>query len=60
MPWDCDFGLLAKKKTMLMDGIYEYQLQKTPVSTCAANKEALVQLGEIPSSWVRPPAAPPT
>ena len=40
----------------LMDGIYEYQLQKTPVSTCAANKEALVQLGEIPSSWVRPPA----
>ena len=40
----------------LMEGIYEYQLQKTPVSTCAANKEALVQLGEIPSSWVRPPA----
>ncbi len=40
----------------LMEGIYEYQLQKTPVSTCSANKEALVQLGEIPSSWVRPPA----
>ncbi len=40
----------------LMNGIYEYQLQKTPVSTCAANKEALVQLGERPSSWVRPPA----
>ena len=40
----------------LMDAIYEYQLQKTPVSTCAANKEALTQLGEIPSSWVRPPA----
>ena len=40
----------------LMDAIYEYQLQKTPVSTCAANKEALAQLGEIPSSWVRPPA----
>ncbi len=40
----------------LMDAIYEYQLQKTPVSTCAANKEALVQLGDISSSWVRPPA----
>ena len=40
----------------LMDGIYEYQLQKTPVSTCAANKEALLQMGEIASSWVRPPA----
>ena len=40
----------------LMDAIYEYQLQKTPVSTCAANKEALAQLGEISSSWVRPPA----
>ena len=40
----------------LMDAIYEYQLQKTPVSTCAANKEALAQLGDITSSWVRPPA----
>jgi 4-hydroxy-tetrahydrodipicolinate synthase len=40
----------------LMDAIYEYQLQKSPVSTCSANKEALVQLGEIQSSWVRPPA----
>ena len=40
----------------LMDAIYEYQLQKSPISTCSANKEALVQLGEIHSSWVRPPA----
>ncbi len=40
----------------LMDAVYEYQLQRTPFSTCSANKEALVQLGEIASSWVRPPA----
>jgi len=40
----------------LMDAVYEYQLQKSPISTCSANKEALVQLGEIQSSWVRPPA----
>ena len=40
----------------LMDAIYEYQLQRTPISSCSANKEALVQLGEIQSSWVRPPA----
>ncbi|NBO15949.1 MAG: dihydrodipicolinate synthase family protein [Betaproteobacteria bacterium] len=40
----------------LMDAIYEYQLQRTPCSTTSANKEALVQLGEIKSSWVRPPA----
>ncbi len=56
-------GDARKAKTMhnsfavpLMDAIYEYQLQKTPVSTCAANKEALLQLGDIASSWVRPPA----
>ena len=29
----------------LMDAVYEYQLQRTPISSCAANKEALVQLG---------------
>ena len=40
----------------LMEAIYEYQLQRTPTSTCAANKEALRQLGDIASSWVRPPA----
>jgi 4-hydroxy-tetrahydrodipicolinate synthase len=40
----------------IMDAVYEYQLQKSPISTCSANKEALVQLGEIQSSWVRPPA----
>lgn len=39
-----------------MDAVYEYQLQRTPISSCAANKEALVQLGELHSSWVRPPA----
>ncbi len=40
----------------LMDALYEYQLQRTPASSCSANKEALVQLGELHSSWVRPPA----
>ncbi len=40
----------------LMDAIYEYQLQRTPISSTASNKEALVQLGELRSSWVRPPA----
>ena len=39
-----------------MDAVYEYQLQRSPFSTSSANKEALVQLGEIQSSWVRPPA----
>jgi len=40
----------------LMDALYEYQLHRTPTSSCSANKEALVQLGELHSSWVRPPA----
>jgi 4-hydroxy-tetrahydrodipicolinate synthase len=40
----------------LMDAVYEYQLQRTSISSAASNKEALVQLGELPSSWVRPPA----
>lgn len=40
----------------LMDAIYEYQLQRTAISPASSNKEALVQLGELHSSWVRPPA----
>jgi 4-hydroxy-tetrahydrodipicolinate synthase len=40
----------------LMNSIYEYQLQRTPISSTSSNKEALVQLGELQSSWVRPPA----
>ena len=40
----------------LMNAIYEYQLQRTPISSTSSNKEALVQLGELASSWVRPPA----
>lgn len=40
----------------LMDALYEYQLHRTPIAPPAANKEALVQLGELNSSWVRPPA----
>jgi 4-hydroxy-tetrahydrodipicolinate synthase len=40
----------------LMDALYEYQLQRTATSTPASIKEALVQLGELSSSWVRLPA----
>jgi 4-hydroxy-tetrahydrodipicolinate synthase len=40
----------------LMDALYEYQLHRTPIAPPSANKEALVQLGELGSSWVRPPA----
>lgn len=40
----------------LMDALYEYQLHRTPIAPPSANKEALVQLGELNSSWVRPPA----
>ncbi|MCC6533565.1 MAG: dihydrodipicolinate synthase family protein [Burkholderiales bacterium] len=40
----------------LMDALYEYQLQRTPIATPASIKEALVQLGELGSSHVRPPA----
>jgi dihydrodipicolinate synthase/N-acetylneuraminate lyase len=40
----------------LMDALYEYQLHRTPIAPPSSNKEALVQLGEISSSWVRPPA----
>jgi 4-hydroxy-tetrahydrodipicolinate synthase len=40
----------------LMDAIYEYQLHRTSIAPPSANKEALVQLGELRSSRVRPPA----
>ena len=40
----------------LMHAVYEYQLNRTATSTPASNKEALVQLGELSSSRVRPPA----
>lgn len=40
----------------LMDSIFEYHLYRTPTSPFAATKEALVQLGQLRSSWVRPPA----
>lgn len=39
----------------LMHAIYEYQLHRTPICPFGATKEALVQLGEFSSSWVRPP-----
>lgn len=40
----------------LMDGLFEHHLYRTPTSPFAATKEALVQLGQLRSSWVRPPA----
>lgn len=40
----------------LMDALFEYQTHRTPISIFASTKEALVQLGELRSSWVRPPA----
>lgn len=40
----------------LMDALYEYQLHRTSIAPPSSNKEALVQLGELSSSWVRPPA----
>lgn len=40
----------------LMDALYEYQLHRTSIAPPSSNKEALVQLGELNSSWVRPPA----
>jgi 4-hydroxy-tetrahydrodipicolinate synthase len=39
----------------LMDAIFENQQHRTATSPFAATKEALVQLGRFPSSWVRPP-----
>lgn len=40
----------------LMDAIYENQTHRSPISPFASTKEALVQLGELKSSWVRPPS----
>jgi 4-hydroxy-tetrahydrodipicolinate synthase len=39
----------------LMRAIFEYHLHRTPTCPFGATKEALVQLGEFPSAWVRPP-----
>ncbi|MGE3923618.1 MAG: dihydrodipicolinate synthase family protein [Lautropia sp.] len=39
----------------LMRAIFEYHLHWTPTCPFGATKEALVQLGEFSSSWVRPP-----
>jgi 4-hydroxy-tetrahydrodipicolinate synthase len=40
----------------LMEGVFENQEPSSPTSEVASVKEALVQLGQIPSSRVRPPA----
>ena len=39
----------------LMRAIFEYHLHRTPTCPFGATKEALVQLGEFSSAWVRPP-----
>ena len=39
----------------LMRAIFEFHLHRTPTCPFGATKEALVQLGEFPSAWVRPP-----
>jgi 4-hydroxy-tetrahydrodipicolinate synthase len=39
----------------LMRAIFEYHLHRTPTCPFGATKEALVQLGEFSSSWVRAP-----
>ncbi len=48
--------LYAKVCKPLMASVFENQQPKRLVSEIAATKEALVQLGRIPSSRVRPPA----
>ena len=40
----------------LMDAVFENQEATSPTSEAACVKQALVQLGQIPSSRVRPPA----
>ncbi len=40
----------------LMDAIFDNQIGTSSISDAATTKEALVQLGQIPSSRVRPPA----
>jgi len=40
----------------IMDGVFENQEPSSPTSEVACVKEALVQLGQIPNSLVRPPA----
>ncbi len=42
----------------LMRGIFEFHLHWTATCPFGATKEALVQLGQFPSSWVRPPGVP--
>ncbi len=43
----------------LMRAIFEYQLPKSLVNPFGATKEALVQLGQLRTSQVRPPSLPP-
>lgn len=40
----------------LMRGIFEYHMHWSATCPFGATKEALVQLGQFPSSWVRPPS----
>lgn len=60
--YEATFGSAQKAKELhisfavpLMKAIFEYHLHRTPTCPFGATKEALVQLGEFGSSWVRPP-----
>lgn len=44
----------------IMDGVFENQKRISLIGDAAATKEALFQLGRIPSARVRPPAKDPT
>ncbi|MGE0801840.1 MAG: dihydrodipicolinate synthase family protein [Lautropia sp.] len=40
----------------LMDAVFEDQMRRSSISPFGATKEALVQLGQMKSSWMRPPS----
>lgn len=50
--------LFVRSCLPLMDAVFENQVPRGLESEASATKEALVQLGQIPSSRVRPPAVP--
>ncbi|GAA0935145.1 dihydrodipicolinate synthase family protein [Pseudonocardia zijingensis] len=59
-PLDEARGLFNRSCLPLMDAVFENQIPRGIESEASATKEALVQLGVIPSSRVRPPCVPVT
>ena len=47
---------LMEQCAPIMESVWENHHFKRPTSEVASHKEALVQLGELPSSRVRPPS----